>query len=513
MTIKAWRNFGKKSNSTEIPVESTNTVTFNNVRLKENTSILTPVIQLQRSNLTTSDITYVKMGDRYYFVTDMVYCERDIVEYHLEVDALASHREEILEYDGYIERTDDEHLINPWISDGVIPTSCYKPMTQGPESTYVNNTFSLYSNDTMYCIGFDLPIRKVTYPSEGVVVIGDPDPINAIIKGTSSYVMMNFTQFNAFLRRDVDADYNIYDHIISCVALPTKPTNGIGEQVSGALRWGNHNEIFVFTSRQPNENSWYVDEAGIMPWFTVNTFDNTHQINGRLLVQTPNVEHKTYKDYPPFLSRHINAGVFGNIELPAEESIINSNLSGNVSAIISVDVTNGDAILSLHHYLSGVLIGRYPGKLGVECPVKNYSNIGMSEMLSLISKGLTVATGGIISSLTGNVVGLAGSVAGAASLAGDVYNSTIPKQHGLNVSGSTALNLTYSTMRIYQQTTIVSDNAQEIIGKPCYSVVSLIDVDTGSFVKLINPSFNLFTAYKSELDAVNSAFANGVYLW
>ena len=66
MTVKFWQIFTKKKNSTQQPTGTA--VEFNNVRLKENTSFLSPTLIMDGIAVSTATEAY--FNGKYYFVKD-----------------------------------------------------------------------------------------------------------------------------------------------------------------------------------------------------------------------------------------------------------------------------------------------------------------------------------------------------------------------------------------------------------------------------------------------------------
>lgn len=92
MTVKFWKGFSKRINSTAVPaIAATAELTC---RLKDDTSIHDPVLQLATNEF---GYEYAQIGDfgKYYFVRDVVSIGNGLVEYHLTEDPLATYKTEI----------------------------------------------------------------------------------------------------------------------------------------------------------------------------------------------------------------------------------------------------------------------------------------------------------------------------------------------------------------------------------------------------------------------------------
>ena len=102
----------KKKNSTYQPTLS---VSFD-VLLKTPTSLHTPTFTISADSF---DYNYLKWGDRYYFITDVVSRNNDLWEVSAIVDVLATFKDDILASTQYVcyssEKTSD------WLADTRIP--------------------------------------------------------------------------------------------------------------------------------------------------------------------------------------------------------------------------------------------------------------------------------------------------------------------------------------------------------------------------------------------------------
>ena len=89
-----------------------------NCKLKESTSIISPILILQKINISDlADINYIYIADfkRYYFVDNINMGLGGCVELVCSIDALMSHKEEILEIRGTVKRA--QFLKNGYIVD------------------------------------------------------------------------------------------------------------------------------------------------------------------------------------------------------------------------------------------------------------------------------------------------------------------------------------------------------------------------------------------------------------
>lgn len=99
MTVKFWKSFSKRQNSTKQPTTGTQTASLT-CYLKDDTSTHDPVLQLA-SNEFGYEYASIEYGTspniimKYYFVRDVVSIGNGLVEYHLTEDTLATYKNDI----------------------------------------------------------------------------------------------------------------------------------------------------------------------------------------------------------------------------------------------------------------------------------------------------------------------------------------------------------------------------------------------------------------------------------
>lgn len=86
--------------------------------LKEDTSILAPTILIQCdiSNFTSCNYMYIPEFNRYYFITDIVSVNTDLVEFSGRVDVLTTYKDYIKSNNAIVRR--QENSWNLYLNDG-----------------------------------------------------------------------------------------------------------------------------------------------------------------------------------------------------------------------------------------------------------------------------------------------------------------------------------------------------------------------------------------------------------
>lgn len=221
--------FSKKRNSTKQPTSGSG-ITYSNLELKDDCSILNPIIKLRVAGMPVVSVapvntfTYCYIGkfNRYYFIDDWVYTA-GMWEGHLSIDVLASHKTEIGASSEYVVRsasTKDGSII-----DTLYPATSNITMTTGLKLMNFQSGF--------YVIGL---ISNSSAVSEGAISYYSVSAQQ--MANIKSYLMSNtfLNDNNLYTNPDISPDllkalYNPYQYIVSCKFYPfSRPT---GTEVNG----------------------------------------------------------------------------------------------------------------------------------------------------------------------------------------------------------------------------------------------------------------------------------------
>ncbi len=129
MTLRYWSDFSKRINSTKRPATADGTTVT--VRLKMPCSHERPVFELSTVPKT---INYIQWDGCYYYVSDLTYVNRDIMQITCDLDVLATYKSNILDTKAFVEYSDyayNVNLLDPRISttyDTVQATSALVPI-------------------------------------------------------------------------------------------------------------------------------------------------------------------------------------------------------------------------------------------------------------------------------------------------------------------------------------------------------------------------------------------------
>ena len=96
-----------------------NSISLPDCYLKENTSVISPVIFIQTTlDLTSYNYAYISsFGNRYYYITDITFLQGNNVQFDCKVDVLMSFQKSIYNSTQYVERQEDSANYNLYIPD------------------------------------------------------------------------------------------------------------------------------------------------------------------------------------------------------------------------------------------------------------------------------------------------------------------------------------------------------------------------------------------------------------
>ena len=88
--------------------------------LREETSILAPILTLELSTRPNANYCYIPQFNRYYYITDIVSVRNNLWEISLSVDVLMSHKAQLLNCVAFIDRNEDYFAPNSIDNERVV---------------------------------------------------------------------------------------------------------------------------------------------------------------------------------------------------------------------------------------------------------------------------------------------------------------------------------------------------------------------------------------------------------
>lgn len=164
-------------------------------------SIMNPVIIIEdtkgmSAEMTTYNYAYIPNLMRYYFISNCVVLDNSRFCYYLQVDVLASFREDILNTSQYVLRSTSHY--NEYITDTMYPTVPLNAETRFSMSPYSGQTIEAMDNKTYEWTDVDF---FYTNYLEGSVIFGVTGQGNVSV----DYYVCSVTEFKSFINQVVVA--------------------------------------------------------------------------------------------------------------------------------------------------------------------------------------------------------------------------------------------------------------------------------------------------------------------
>ena len=380
-------NFSKKRNSTKQPVSGSGT-TYTNVRLKEDTSVFSPVIRIAVSSIPVPSVApvntftycHIPKFNRYYFVEDWIYTP-GIWEGHLSIDVLASHKSEIGASSEYVVRSASAK--DGSIIDTLYPATSNITMTTGLKLMNFQSGF--------YVIGL---ISNSSAVSEGAVSYYSVSAQQ--MANIKSYLMSNtFLQDNnLYTNPDISPDllkalYNPYQYIVSCKFYPfSRPT---GTEVNGInFGWWN---LPYQAIRMPEGGNIVVTASDS---YTVPAHPQA-AVRGSYLNHAPYSELTIYHPLigtVPIDMARVNAGDIINIIIQAE------TITGQGYIIIRGTRSNQSFIL--YQGMTQIAIDIPLAQMNID--TINVARTAVNTVGNIVSSAMSLNVGGVISAAGNGVL-------------------------------------------------------------------------------------------------------------
>lgn len=514
MTSVTFFIFQKKINSTKRPSVLTDTYTNYSVALKDGCSISNPVLMLTWSgtgaDVTPSRYNYAYISDfhRYYWVNDWISVGNARWEVQLNVDPLATYRQDIGNSNCYVLRAN-----STLHADGLITDALY-PMKTRPEITTSNITNGFSSNFMQG--NFVVGIINSYYSNSN------------INQGAVTYYGMTAAQFGAFknaLLNDTDWlytaeewDLDVSQSTLKALFNPFQYVTSVIWMPFSALELGmigGTSDVYI---------GWWKMKTQIQAYLLSNATINTQVGVGSIVANPaavigtdPNfyVDSKLlYLNYPPY-SRYIaHLAPFGDFELDGQIAGKNlgSALSYDVIFRADIDLITGQALLYSAKLLSGSWI--HDGMIETSCQIgipiqiaQITSNTG-AGIVSVLNSAASIANSASLTNLTLNPAGAVAS--GIASAAAGIYNAVEAMAPHMGKSDSNG-----SVAAIASQRYLMSEHWTPVEMAPQeqgYPVCKNLEIGLLSgFIKTAASDVIAGEATNDEISAVRAAMDAGFY--
>lgn len=491
MQITLYSGFSKRPNSTLQPTGGT-TVT---VTLKERTSIENPTFLLAAGLSSYENITAIKWGSRYYFVSDITSVHNGLTEIACNIDRGATFKTQIGNTNAFIERCAtgydggirDDHVVT------TSTTYSYTDLTGGAL------TPSSLSTGIIALTLANISPSKATGGTSQIVYFDAAGGTYGISQ------LMNALYDNSVISAIEKILNKPYDAILSVRYLPGFTT---ADLLALTTLFSSSN-ILYFGDHAYSGTINTVKTIGTGPWVYTTSFEFSLQ-NAR--------KYTTYnwRNFEPYATWSMFLPFYGNISIPAQEYLGRTGTNyANLVIKATIDLTTGELVYSRYRkeYSTGTpvsyLMQEYRTTIGVEIPIQG----GNRDMLSFASDivagvgsvALMIASGG---SMAGAVA--AGAASGTHAIM-DVAQQNIATVGSFNAHGTqiaTAENTNIQLTVVGFETQTDPSNYAAAIGAP-FMQNDVISNHSG-YIKCNNASV-VIPGTQADKDAVNAMLNNGFF--
>lgn len=474
-------HFSKRNKSTKQP--STADLTLSNVQLKDSTSVIRPIFEIQTvTDPELYNYVYVPSWQRYYFINDWIYMKGRWFCHCIE-DFLGSFKA------------------------GIITTSCNIMYASGSTKNIVDARIPTMAN--------------VLYGEE-ISALGDM----TIVEGTGP-IILGITGKGSFGPYLLQYSNDIYEMLDGVDDWWTTEASSLWDAFKQLIFGGTAGECLRSALSLPI----LVDPAKICP-VPASALESLHlgnypcknannnDIKGYKIINpvikfTEDIDipwqSADWKKVASYTNIRLYLPLIGDINLPSTELINDSALD----ITYAVNVTSGDISAQVKGHTSGRIVANTSGNCAMPAPYGS-TGVNTSKMTASFAGGLGATALGVASIVaTGGaslpaVMAIGGGLAGATAGTVDALGGTGQGSAGLGGGASHALDKVihcYVTQKVLTDT---QTNFNPIMGKP-YMGVSTPGAFSG-YVQTDGFQFeNAFASYE-EKDTINGLMNTGVYI-
>lgn len=458
MKLRYWTDYSKRKNSTKQANLLTGTEI--DINLLDVSSIINPVFQT-KTVPDNANYFYIADFGRYYFVDVVTKISKDLTEFKLEVDVMASFKTSIGAANAMIMRSSTGY--NVWIPDEEVYVSTQKTEVRTVDDVHVGFA------KTPGCY-------LLTVINEDGCATGFACQYFDTAVGLNSLAsqLMNST----FIQDVMKYSSNVSSGIVSLKWMPFDlPIDG-----------------FVTLSNYKVSNLEF-NTAGYK------ITGNAYYLDGETTITIPWRTDQDYRESAPYTMAKLLVPMYGFVELNT------ADLVGTSSLVIQyrVDRSTGDVIVIINKGAVGNVVQTIQFNVAVEVPVATLTrNIGGA--VSAISGGVNSAIGIAAGNYIGGATGL---ISAAAGFALSANGRSVSLKGSLQGKAATAYGDQFQLF-LYVPNTLDPTNANFIAtkGRPC-QYVDTISNHSG-FIKCASASVDM-AGSALEKDRVNEYLNAGFY--
>lgn len=464
-------NFAKKKNSTAIPAANTATV-FNTVQLKDETSVINPVLIFNQASSGMSpflpskfNYAYIPSFSRYYFVSDWQWIN-GLWECYLTVDPLASFKTAIGNTSCYVERAASSY--NGDIIDNLYPA---KTDVEIISATIATSWANVAPSGGCYVLGV------INYqPANHIGAITYYAMTSAQLNDLLAYLFSN-NIFNAGSITEVGEDmfkslFNPFQYIVSCMWFP-----------AAASTYGS-------TSTTVKVGYWDTTVTAI----SVDAIADVRFITGTIPAHPQAASRGAFLNYAPYTRITLFCPPFG--EVPIDATFLRTGMY--LYAKVIIDCITGQATLRVAFRSS--TSGPYSAKPCVERTAMMGVPIQLAQVLSDYTGAVSTLTGSVAGGIAGAVMGLIGATVESA------IATQAPKVATSGANGS-FVNFALEPNLVVEHTLLVNEDNTDL-GRPLMSTVQINSLS--GYIKCAEAHFSGL-CFDSEKDTINTFMVNGFF--
>jgi len=370
--------FQKKENSTKQPTSSTEGKTFT-IQLKEETSVLAPVLILNRNSVLEEyepfDFNYVHLPTfaRYYFINDWQYINGEWLCY-CSIDVLASHKTEIGNTSCYIERSASAY--NGDIIDSLYPA---KTDVEIVSASIASSWAGVPPSGGCYIVGI------INYQSSNHIgavsyYAMDTSELNSLLAylfSNNIYQAGSITEIGADLFKSL---FNPFQYIVSCMWMPGSAS------------------IYGDTSTNIKVGYWPTTVNAVM----VNAITDVRFVTGEI-PNHPQISRGAYLNYEPYTKITLYCPPFGSIPIDPYYTRVGKYLYAKVS----IDVATGEAMINVSFRPNAS--APYQAKSCIQKSGMMGVPIQLAQVLSDYSGAISTLGNSLSGGITGAIMGAVGA--------------------------------------------------------------------------------------------------------
>ena len=465
--------YGKKKNSTAQPTLSSGT-RFQNVQLKEETSVLNPVLLFNPSStgmpvpFVANYYTYAFITEfsRFYFVTDWRYLN-GVWECSLTVDVLATYKTSIGNSSVYVERSASAY--NGDIIDKMYPA---KTNTEIVSATIATSWANVAPSGGCYVLGV-INYQSSNHVGAVAYYAMDSSGLNSMLSylfGNNIYQASTITEIGEDLFKSL---FNPFQYIVSCMWFPASPS--------------------TYGSTQTSIKVGYWD-TGVLAYM-VTALADVRFITGTIPAHPQASSRGSYLNYAPYTRITLFCPPFGEVPIDATFTRTGMYLYSKVI----IDTITGQATLRVAFRSS--TSGNYSAKPCFEKTAMMGVPIQLAQVLTDYSNSVSSLTAGISAgSIAGAVMGLIGATVATA------IDTQAPKVNTSGANGS-FVNFALEPNLVVEHSLLVDEDNTDL-GRPLMAVRTINNLS--GYIKCAESHFD-GSCYDTERDMINGFLTDGFF--